>query len=135
MKKIVSLLEHKEVRPTPVRMLVLEVFFKYNYAISLADIEAELPWSDRSSIFRTLKTFEKNSLIHEVNDGSKAVKYAMCSNYCNVIEHLVHPHFHCEKCDKTICLDKQKIVINNLPNSLKINNYSLILNGICEECQ
>ncbi len=133
-KQIIRLLEEKNIKITSVRMLVLDVFLQNNFALSLANIEDELPWSDRISIYRTLKTFEKKTLIHQVNDGSKSTKYALCSEHCNLIEHKIHPHFHCEKCNKTICLEEQKININNIPPNITINNYSLVLNGLCSDC-
>jgi len=38
---------------------------------------------DRSSIFRTLKTFEENKVIHSIEDGSGMTKYAVCAEGCN----------------------------------------------------
>lgn len=131
----ISLLESKNIKTTSVRILVLEVFLKNSFALSLNYIEEQLPWSDRISIYRTLKTFEKQGLIHQVNDGSKAAKYALCSEYCDAANHTVHPHFHCTNCDKTICLEAQNINLQNIPSGLIINDYSLILNGLCENCR
>ncbi len=134
-KKLEQLLKKHNIKTTSVRLLVLEVFLKKKFAISLSDIESELPWSDRISIYRTLKTFKEKSLIHEVKDGAKSVKYALCTENCELTKHRIHPHFHCEKCDKTICLEEQNIRLENIPPQLKINNYSLILNGLCADCQ
>ena len=134
-KKVFSILKDKKVKPTAVRELVLDVFLNTNYAISLSDIENVLTWSDKVTIYRTLKTFEENGIIHQINDGSASVKYALCSDSCQIKNHVdLHPHFHCEKCGKTICLEKQEININNLPNDIIVKDYSLILNGLCYEC-
>jgi len=134
-KTIIPILEKKEVKPTAVRELVLDVFLKNNYALSLSDIENILTWSDRVTIYRTLKTFVKKAVIHEINDGSSSIKYALCDDSCTIEKHVeLHPHFHCENCGKTICLDKQEINIQNLPENLIVNNYSLIINGLCGEC-
>ncbi len=135
-KKVFTILKDKKVKPTAARELVLDVFLKKNFAISLSDIEKVLTWSDKVTIYRTLKTFEKNGIIHQINDGSTSVKYALCSENCEIKNHVdIHPHFHCEKCSKTICLEKQEIKIKNLPKDIVVRDYSLILNGLCSECR
>jgi len=133
-EEVIDLLERKNVKPTAVRILVLDVFFQNSFALSLPEIENKLPWSDRVSIYRTLKTFENNDLIHSVNDGSKSIRYALCSEHCSLGHHSVHPHFHCEKCDKTLCLEEQNIDINSIPEGFVVNNYSLTINGLCANC-
>jgi len=135
-KKVNNILNNKKVKATAVRELVLDIFLQNNHALSLSDIENTLSWSDRVTIFRTLKTFEKKGVIHEINDGSNSVKYALCVESCKETKHVdIHPHFHCQKCGKTICLEKQEINIKNIPEEIFIDNYSLILNGLCVECK
>jgi len=134
-KKNIDILNDKNVKPTAVRELVLDVFLENPYALSSSDIEEKLPWGDRVTLFRTLKTFEQKGVIHQINDGSSSVKYALCADNCEATEHFdIHPHFHCDKCGKTICLEKQEINIPNIPNDIIVNDYSLILKGLCAEC-
>ncbi len=135
-KEVLRILENKKVKATAVRELVLEVFLNNRFAHSLSDIEDKLPWSDRVSIYRTLKTFEEKGVIHQINDGSGSSKYGLCEHKCQATKHLdIHPHFHCNKCGKTICLEKQEINIQNIPDELRIVDYSLILNGLCSGCK
>jgi len=129
-----KLLKQKNIKITANRLLVLKVFLEKEFALTLADIEAELPWADRATIFRTIKTFEQEALIHHIDDGGKAGKYALCSDSCEVSHHSIHPHFHCEKCGKTICLPQQDVMIPNLPETFHIKSYSLIINGLCDAC-
>ncbi len=134
MKSLEQILIPKKVRPTAVRLIVLDVFVKTKYAISLQDIETELSWADKASIFRTLKTFEKHHIIHAIADGHKAIKYALCHE--NQEEsHEIHPHFHCIKCHKTYCLDPQKIRFNTVPNNYTITDYELVVKGVCADCR
>jgi len=133
--KAEELLIKKNIKITANRLLVLEVFLKKEYALSLADIEAELPWADRATLFRSLKTFEQKALIHHIDDGGKAGKYALCSENCEVSHHSIHPHFHCESCGKTLCLPAQDILISHLPSDFQVNSYSLVINGLCSECR
>jgi len=135
-KQILAILSEKGINATAMRLLVIEVFLQNSHALSLSDIENQLHWSDRVTIYRTLKTFEQNGVIHQINDGSASVKYALCESNCRTTKHFdLHPHFHCEQCGKTICLAKQEINIDTLPDNLQINNYSLIFNGLCSACK
>lgn len=131
-----SILKTKGIKNTAVRELVLNVFLEKKYALGLSDIENILTWSDKVTIFRTLKTFEQKGVIHQVKDGASTIKYALCVDNCEGSEHFdIHPHFHCDKCGKTICLEKQEISIENIPADISVNGYSLILNGLCAECK
>jgi Fur family ferric uptake transcriptional regulator len=127
-------LQKKNIKITANRILILEVFLHTNYALSMADILEKLPWADKATVFRTLKTFEKNALIHIIDDGSKSGKYALCSDACEITSHRIHPHFHCEKCGKTICLTAQDVNIPKLADSFTVNTYSLVINGVCDIC-
>ena len=129
-----EILKQKNIKITANRLLILKVFLEKEFALSLADIEAELPWADRATIFRTIKTFEQKALLHHIDDGGKAGKYALCSDTCEVSHHSIHPHFHCEHCGKTICLPVQDVPIPHLPENYKVLSYSLIINGLCDNC-
>ena len=54
-----SMLLSKDISPTPMRLLVLEYILNNNSAISLKDLEKTFEYSDRSTLYRTLKTFEE----------------------------------------------------------------------------
>ena len=80
-----EILNIKKVKNTAVRTVVLRHLLKQEKAQSLKDIENALAYTDRSSIFRTLKTFEENKVIHSIEDGSGMTKYAVCAEGCNCI--------------------------------------------------
>ncbi len=130
-----QLLKEKNIRITANRILILESFLKSSYSLSIADIEESLPWADRATIFRTLMTFKEKALLHTIKDDDKALKYALCSGACQVNHHHIHPHFHCDICSKTYCLTQYEFPTPDLPENFKANNYSLIINGICSDCQ
>ena len=134
MKSLERILIQKNVKPTAVRLVVLDVLTKTKHAVSLHDIEIALSWADKASIFRTLKTFEKYHIIHAIVDGHKAVKYALC-NEKEKEAHEIHPHFHCIKCHKTFCLEPQKIKFNTVPKNYTITDYELVVKGVCADCQ
>jgi Fur family ferric uptake transcriptional regulator len=86
-------LKQKSIKPTSMRRLVLDILIHKKKAVSLYEIEKEFDNVERSTIFRTLKTFQDHYLIHSVDDGSGAVKYALCDDACT-----------CNKCGQTHCL-------------------------------
>jgi len=129
-----QLLKEKGIKITANRILVLNVFQKNTQALSVNDIEELLPWADSVTIFRTLKTFEEKALLHTVKDDDRAVKYALCTSSCEVNHHSIHPHFHCDSCGNTICLTEYSVPIQSLPEHYVAKNFSLIINGICDNC-
>jgi len=130
-----QLLQQKNLKITANRLLILDLFLKKNFALSLSVIEHELPWADRATIFRTLKTFQEKALIHLITDGTKAQKYALCSEFCEVNHHHVHPHFHCVNCGKTLCLTGQEISLPVLPEKFQVYDISMVINGLCDVCR
>ena len=129
-----QILKNKGIKITANRILVLNVFLENSQDLSVNDIEELLPWADSVTIFRTLKTFEEKALLHTIKDGERAVKYALCSDTCEINHHSVHPHFHCDICGNTICLTKYNVPIQALPDNYIAKNFSLVINGICDKC-
>lgn len=127
-------LKEKNIKPTAMRLLVLQYLFASNEALSLGAIETALPYSDKSTIFRSLKTFEENGLVHTIHEGS-VTKYAVCGSACNPDFHIdKHPHFHCTQCDITICLETEVLPVINLPHNYTVSSQEFIIHGLCEKC-
>ncbi len=134
-KELESILIAMQINPTAMRLLVLEHLLKQKAAISLSDLEKEFERSDRTTLYRTLKTFEKKGLIHNIKDGAEAVKYALCEADCQESVHYdMHLHFYCTKCKELFCLPKAKIPEVMLPDKFKLQEVSLVVRGICSNC-
>ena len=86
-------LELKNVKPTAMRTLVYKTLLDSGKALSLGDLEELFDKVERSTIFRALKSFEENSIVHTIEDGSGSVKYAVCDDDCNCSVHDLHVHF------------------------------------------
>lgn len=128
-------LNEKNIRPTVIRLLVLETLDGQKAAISLSDIEKSFERSDRITLYRTIKTFQKKGLVHSIDDGSGAPKYALCERDCNCdIERDLHVHFHCRVCNDTFCLPKYKIPEIDLPERFRPEEANLVVKGICGNC-
>ena len=70
-----EVLLHHGIRPTAVRMLVLDAMERFSDTFTLADLEEATDGMDRSSIYRTLTLFVRRHLLHLVEDGSGSAKY------------------------------------------------------------
>jgi len=135
MTDIEKTLENKGVRPTAMRILIYRYLAEKEVAIALTDMENTFSKADRTTLYRTLKTFEEKRIVHQIDDGTNISKYALCEPGCNCeMEQDLHLHFHCENCDETVCLTEHKIPHINLPDGYVAENANLVIKGICDKC-
>lgn len=130
-----NILKNRNILPTAMRLLVLKKFQQTEHALSLTELESEFDTADKTTLYRTLKTFEKNKLVHSIEDGSGISKYALCDLTCECLPEQAHIHFHCTNCNETFCVKDQPIPSIQLTNSFKVSEVNLMLKGICENCQ
>ncbi len=134
MKESDNKLAMRNIKPTAMRELVLKVLSEQDKAISLADLEQKFDNADKTTLYRTLKTFEENKLIHSINDGTGAVKYALCKETCQCHPEDLHVHFLCTKCQQTYCLTDISIPTIALPTNFKLETINMVVKGICSNC-
>jgi Fur family ferric uptake transcriptional regulator len=128
-------LQNRHIKPTAMRELVLKVLSEQKSAISLSDLEQKFEKADKVTLYRTLKTFEENKLVHCIDDGSGSVKYALCHETCECNPSDLHVHFLCTKCQKTYCLNDIQIPYINLPVSFQMETINMVVKGICSNCK
>lgn len=117
------------------RLLIYKFLADQKAATSLNDVETAFYNADRTTLYRTLKTFEDKGLVHQIDDGTGSQKYALCEPDCNCeLNRDLHLHFHCSNCSKTICLTEQKIPHIRLPQGYVAEDANLVLKGICDKC-
>lgn len=133
-EKIENKLNNRDIKPTAMRILVLQYLMEQDSAVSLYSIESAFEKADKSTIYRTLKTFEKNKLVHTIDDGTKQLKYALCLESCECGAIDQHYHFHCTKCQNTFCLTNQNIPQIELPKNFKMQQANMVIKGLCEAC-
>lgn len=128
-------LEKNNVKPTAMRLLILQLLRNKNVAVSLTDLENHFVKSDRTTLYRTIKTFVKNEIAHKIDDGTGVTKYALCEENCHcAIETDLHVHFHCNICNETICMPNNKIPHVDLPDGFTAIEASLVVKGVCNKC-
>ncbi len=123
------------VRTTAMRLLIYRYLVQKKVAVSLSDIEQFFEKSERTTLYRTIKTFKEKGIVHAINDGTGNTKYALCEQGCNCeIETDLHLHFHCTNCNETNCLTEHKIPKIKVPDGYIAENVNLVVKGICDNC-
>jgi Fur family transcriptional regulator, ferric uptake regulator len=131
-----NILAEHGLRNTEARHGVLDVFNKYDYALSHSDLEKELQkYFDRVTIYRTIHSFLDKGIIHKVIDDSESAKYALCADECSSDRHHDnHVHFKCTKCGNSECLNHVQIPSINVPKGYLVSESNLLIEGVCGSC-
>ena len=133
-EKATNILRQRNLRNTTVRNDVLQLFLKEDRALSNKDIELVFPDLDRITLYRTLKAFQENGLIHKAIDGTDTSRYALCDD-CSTKEHQhEHAHLHCEECHNTYCLEDLVPPDVASLKGVQIKEVELVVKGTCANC-
>lgn len=133
-KNIDKQLQSRKIKPTTMRQLVLQVLTVQKTAISLPELENKFEKADKATLYRTLKTFEENKLIHSIDDGTGSVKYALCREACECHPEDLHVHFLCTACGQTYCLTDIPVPKIHLPAQFQLESVNMVVKGICSNC-
>lgn len=128
------LLEEKSIRPTAMRLLILKELDNSTSALNLNELEFLFDKADKVTLYRTIKTFEENQLIHSIFDGKGSVRYALCSVDCTCSIDDAHIHFHCYSCNHTTCQNDIAVPSVVLPQGYTRESLSYVINGTCPKC-
>ncbi len=132
-----ELLEHHKLRRTKIRIKMLSIFLDKDYALAHAELESSIGQDfDRVTIYRTLKSFEDQGLVHRVLDESGTAKYALCQHEHNETHKHYdrHIHFNCVTCGHTYCLENIAIPEIKLPAAYQLQKLDFLAQGICQKC-
>ena len=124
----------RDIKPTAVRVLILQAMMNHQTAFSLTSLEEMLDTVDKSTISRTINLFHEKLLIHSIDDGSGSVKYSVCRQGCMCQLNQLHVHFNCTQCRETYCLESISIPEVKLPQGFILENVNFVLKGLCDRC-
>ena len=130
-----QLLEEHGIKPTANRIVVLKELVKALHPITLMELEARILTIDKSNIFRALTLFREHHLVHVIEGGSEGAHYELCHSHDHEHDEDLHPHFYCEKCQQTFCLDYISVPEIPLPEGFKPISANLMIKGICPDCR
>jgi len=132
-----NLLKNKNLRLTPFRQEVLQIFLDSPNAISIVDIESKLKQFDRITLYRTIKSFIEKGVIHEIVMPGDIKKMALCPHDCSSENHIhtaQHIHFRCKKCENIFCIDLNEFPEISISN-FKVDSIEIQGTGTCASCQ
>lgn len=132
-----KILASKKVRLTPFRVAVLEIIANCDTAIGLGQIEEELVDFDRVTLYRTIKTFVDQGVIHEITLPGVEKKLALCDHDCQLEEqgHLhQHVHFKCTICEQVYCVELSRFPDIQL-EGFDVSSIELNATGVCQKCK
>jgi Fur family ferric uptake transcriptional regulator len=129
-------LQEKGHRLTPQRMLVIEALHSADKHISAEEIYEQLhsryPYSNISTVYRTLELMKKLDLVTETDFGEGRVRY-------HVAEKGHHHHLVCRSCGKVV--DLEESALHPLKETL-LQEYGfdadlrhLAISGMCSRCR
>lgn len=123
----------KNTQPTSMRILVYDFLSNQKSALSLSEVENYFENADRTTIYRTLKTFEEKGIVHSIQENN-TTKYKLCDDGCNENTHKdQHLHFYCKICKQTTC-KKDVSFTENMNTNFRIDEIRFFAKGICENC-
>ena len=131
-----EVLREKGHRLTPQRMLVIEALHNADRHISAEEIYDQLhsryPYSNISTVYRTLELLKKLNLVTETDFGEGRVRY-------HVAEKGHHHHLVCHSCGKVMDMDES--AVHALQHTL-LREYGfdadlrhLAIPGKCKACR
>ncbi len=123
------------VKPTANRLIVVRTLAASPWPMSLAELEQRILTLDKSSVFRALSLFRDHHVVHVIDDGSGCARYELCHSHHGDVDDDTHPHFHCERCGRTFCLDHTSIPPLPMPDGYVVHSANYLLKGICPECR
>jgi Fur family ferric uptake transcriptional regulator len=131
----IQLLEEHDIKPTANRIMVVEALASSMLPQSLAELERRIQTIDKSNIFRALTLFREQHLVHTIEGGNDGTRYELCHSHSHDHDDDQHPHFYCEVCQQTYCLDDVEMPQLAVPQGFSIRSVNYIIKGICPHCQ
>ena len=134
-----ELLHRHDIRPTAVRLLILKGIADFAAPFSMEELYLFLDTIDRSTVFRTLVTFEEHQLLHSFEDGSGKRKYCFHHSHeaADEASHAACRHIHatCRVCGRTMCVTTQAVPVVPLPDGFEVENINYVVTGVCSSCK
>ena len=131
----ISLLQVHGIKPTANRILVAKALASSIQPQSLAELERRIISIDKSNIFRALVLFREQHLVHAIEGSSDGTKYELCYSHDHEHDDDQHPHFYCEKCQQTYCLNDAELPEILLPQGFEAHSSYLMIKGLCPHCK
>ena len=137
MKNILEFLREKNLKKTPLRVAILEIFSSIEKPITISTLEKTLhqyPFSsNQTSIYRQIETLVQHNIIQSIILKNSTAYYELQKYH--------HHHFICEECQDITCLHADELensihlVEKKLMNQgVSISSHQVSFHGKCKPC-
>jgi Fur family ferric uptake transcriptional regulator len=128
-----QMLRNKGLRRTGPRLLILSVLLNAAEPLNQEQIAREIRGHgvNKTTIYRTLSSLMAADVVHEAVVRDRIQYYETA---CNCKSHACHPHFICQRCQKTICLTQVHIPSVVLPKGFLRQRQQIRIEGLCSTC-
>ena len=121
---------------TSTRSDILNVLIVSKLALSMMEIKEKLVHKcDRVTLYRNLKLFTEEGILHQIHVDGQASKYVLPDS---VVEpetsYTEHLHFKCMHCKQVKCLTEYSINGIELPEGYKMSGANFVVFGVCNIC-
>lgn len=119
---------------TKAQIFVLQELLKAGNPLSRGDLAARLgaKCPDKVTIYRIMERFCAANLVHKVYLGERAFKYEL-AHHCE--EKQCHPHFTCNNCGQTFCLNDLFLpIVKGLKKGFVLQKQQVRIEGLCPGC-
>ena len=126
----IDMLKEKEIRPSVIRIKVLEYLLEHRVHPTVDEVFSglvkEIPTLSKTSVYNTLSLLEENNLINSVTIDRLNIRYDA--------DNSLHGHFKCSKCGSVSDFAVGKIK-SALPEGFHVKTQEVYFTGICENCK
>lgn len=131
-----ELLKRYNLSRTSIREKMLNVFLESPVPISVNELKHRMDTGcDRVTLYRNLKRFTREGILHEVHLDKYDSKYVLPGSILNPEQQYTeHLHFKCVECDMVRCLTDQEIMKVSLPDGFKMLEANFVVYGVCDSC-
>ena len=131
----ITLLEEHGIKPTANRIVVVKALASSIQPQSMAELESKIESIDKSNVFRALMLFREHHLVHAIEGSGDCTRYELCHSHDDDHDDDMHPHFFCEECQQTYCLEGVELPEIELPDGFKQHSVNYMIKGTCPHCE
>ncbi|MGO4331883.1 Fur family transcriptional regulator [Cupriavidus sp. 2TAF22] len=93
---------------------------------------------DRVTVYRVLDWLVEQGLAQKRAGHDRVFRFSLVEHEAARAQvHRQHSHFHCNRCDRTFCLDGAGVPAQSapsVPSGFAVEHVELTVNGVCAEC-
>lgn len=131
-----TLLQQYGLSITKSRISLLTVFLEINTPLTVALLLKKKLGFNRITLYRSLRAFVNKGILHVIPSANDEIFYTIkiFKKNSDPFYNSNHPHFVCNTCRLSVCLDATPSPKLELPKGYKMESVEIIVNGKCISC-